>query len=178
MEQIKKNLENGFKLIGELDKLIERWSVIEDYDNYSVSTFGRVRNDKTGQVLKPFSTGRYMVIELKGKGVKVHRLVAQHFLNNNLKKSFVDHIDTNTSNNHFSNLRYSTPSENTINRNKFTNNTTGFTGVYWNNETKKWRVRVAKKHIGYFYSFDEAKEARIKAVNKMFGEYTHSSQQL
>lgn len=32
---------------------IEVWKPVEGYPNYSVSSKGKVRNDKTGRILKP-----------------------------------------------------------------------------------------------------------------------------
>ena len=32
---------------------IEQWRLINDYDNYEVSSHGRVRNNNTGRILKP-----------------------------------------------------------------------------------------------------------------------------
>ena len=44
---------------------------------------------------------------------KIHRLVAEAFIENSDNKPFVNHIDENPHNNHISNLEWSTPRENT-----------------------------------------------------------------
>ena len=68
-------------------KLKETWKQIKGFPNYEVSTYGNVRNVKTGKILKPFIETKqkpYLRVELfnNGKGNKlfVHVLVAKAFL--------------------------------------------------------------------------------------------------
>lgn len=49
------------------------------------------------------------------KCIKIHILVAKHFIPNPDNKPYIDHIDTNTFNNNVENLRWVTPKENTHN---------------------------------------------------------------
>ena len=76
-----------------------------------VSTQGRViiQSRKTRGCRN--SSG-YMQVGYKDKIYKVHRLVAETWLDNPEKKPQVDHIDNNKSNNTLANLRWVTPSEN------------------------------------------------------------------
>ena len=59
----------------------EIWKKIEGYEKYSVSNYGRVRNDNKNLILKPEITrfGYYRVL-LKGKHIFVHQLVARAFI--------------------------------------------------------------------------------------------------
>lgn len=63
---------------------MEEWRTIKDYENYQVSNLGRVRNIKTGKILKPANLKGYCRVELFksgiGKWIFIHRLVAQAFL--------------------------------------------------------------------------------------------------
>lgn len=93
------------------------------YQNYEVSSYGNVRNTKTGNTLTNSlsrSNGYYKVtLSIKENGVRktlpieVHRLVAETFLPYDpLNKFVVDHIDSNKHNNNVSNLQWISVSEN------------------------------------------------------------------
>ena len=92
--------------------------VIGYEDTYLVSEYGDVKRINTNKVLKSNPVKGYLKIELCKDSIRksfsVHRLVAMAFIENPLKKEQVNHIDGNKLNNHFSNLEWSTPKENTI----------------------------------------------------------------
>jgi hypothetical protein len=181
--EIKIRMNQGIKLIMEMDKLFERWKKIDGHDNYSVSTFGRVRNDDTGKIIKNQIRRGYARVGLaKGKKIMltIHRLVANAFVKNKAKKAFVDHIDCNKTNNYFANLRWCSSIENNRNRSVRSNNTSGVIGVSWVKKAKKWKaqIQIGKKNktIGLYDTKDDAIISRINKANELFGEYTHSSQ--
>ena len=89
------------------------------YDNYEVSITGEIRNKTTKRVKKQYigSTGYYMVtFSLKGKSKpqRVHRIIAQAFIENIEKKPHINHIDGNKLNNDVSNLEWVNHKENMI----------------------------------------------------------------
>lgn len=92
----------------------------------------------------------------------------------------VDHIHgSNTLNdNRKSNLRIVTRSQNCMNRDIFSNNKSGATGVYWNKKSKKWNseIDVDGKYIwiGSFNNKEDAINARKKAEEKYFGDFSCS----
>ena len=100
-----------------VDWMIMNWRKIEGFENYSVSDCGHVRNDATGRRKKPMLNKRngYYYVDLWEDNVSrkrpVHRLVAEAFLDNPDSKPTVDHIDGDRTNNHVSNLRWATFSE-------------------------------------------------------------------
>lgn len=96
---------------------MEEWKKIDGYDNYSVSSEGRVRNDKTLRILKVgYNKDGYLNVKLwkngKEKNFLVHRLVAIMFLPNPENKPCVDHINCVRDDNRVENLRWSSQKDN------------------------------------------------------------------
>ncbi len=97
---------------------IENWLSINGYKNYQVSWFGRIRNPKTGRMLKgsPSDSGYLYVCSCR-KGERnmhsIHMLVAHEWVENAKEKRCVDHIDSYRHNNHVENLRFATHTEKT-----------------------------------------------------------------
>ena len=86
---------------------------------YSVSSDGQVRNDKTQRVLKQRSDNEYKVVALSlghgyMKNCRVHRLVAQAFIENPECKEYVNHKDGIRYHNTIDNLEWVTASENSV----------------------------------------------------------------
>lgn len=87
------------------------------FDHIDVSDCGRVKNRRTGTVLKqrPGAHG-YVIVDIKEGGKRitkfVHRLVAVTFLPNPLNLPQVNHKDDNKANNNVENLEWCTVSYN------------------------------------------------------------------
>jgi hypothetical protein len=120
-----------------MDLTREYWVVCKEDERYMISTFGRVRGMRT-DFLKPFyskSNGcenKYASVKLgRYKDYRIHRLMGNNFLPNPNNYPEIDHIDRNSQNNHISNLRWVSRSENQINKNLPCNNTSGIKNIYY-----------------------------------------------
>ncbi|QGT52809.1 HNH endonuclease [Lactococcus phage CHPC129] len=98
---------------------VETFVKIEGFDNYEVSNLGKVRNIKSGRILKPYLNEKgYLKHCLsehnKRKFLFLHRIIATAFIENPEGKPQVNHIDENKLNNDLSNLEWCTVRENMI----------------------------------------------------------------
>lgn len=105
----------------------------------------------------------------------LHRTVYERIAGRPLLTSErVDHKDGNPLNNQRSNLRLATASQNSANRAKAKNNTTGYKGVY-RHKNNWWRAIIQVQgeaiHLGLFRTPEEAHEAYKQAAVKYFGEF-------
>lgn len=88
------------------------------FDNYAVSDNGEIKNIKKNKIIKQYNRpDGYLQVTLwennKGHSIKVHRIVAQYFIEkSDANKTYVNHIDGNKKNNNVNNLEWVTPSEN------------------------------------------------------------------
>lgn len=87
------------------------------YQGYSVSTLGRVRNDRTGRILKPGITKLgYAIVTVGGQSRLVHQLIMSTFMPISKAEAItltdIDHINANRSDNRLSNLRRCTHADN------------------------------------------------------------------
>ena len=65
--------------------MTETYKNIEGFENYSVSDYGNVRNDKTGKILQGKDTRGYLRVDLyknktRHNNIFIHRLTAEAFL--------------------------------------------------------------------------------------------------
>lgn len=83
--------------------------IFRDYEGvYQVSTLGRVKNSKTGNILKAtLNKNGYLYVRLgRGRNVAVHRMVAEAFKPNPHNYPTVDHINRIRTDNRLENLRW------------------------------------------------------------------------
>lgn len=99
----------------------EKWMIIPEQPNYSVSSLGRFRNNRTNRLLKKDENQKYVRISFADKKhYYVHRLVYCVFNNDyDLDGFVIDHIDGNPKNNELSNLQKITQSENCLKQKRF-----------------------------------------------------------
>jgi len=87
----------------------------------------------------------------------------------------VDHRDGNGLHNWRGNLRASTHSQNQWNRPKYSNNTSGFKGVFWHTKCHKWYAKIEanrrQSYLGLFEDIRDAAAAYNAAALRLHGEF-------
>jgi hypothetical protein len=107
----------------------------------------------------------YLSIGVDGRLYSAHHL-AWLYVHGCLPKA-LDHIDGNGINNAIKNLREADHSVNAKNQRLFSNNSSGFAGVYWMKANEKWHARICVNrksiHLGFFNNKADAVKVRIEA---------------
>lgn len=89
----------------------------------------------------------------------------------------VDHIHHDKLDNRKSQLRIVTNSQNQMNKDKPNNNSSGYKGISWHKNCKKWIAQIGLNgkliYLGIFDDIEDAKQARRDAEIKYFGEYNY-----
>lgn len=137
----------------------ERWSTIPGYEHYLVSDQGFVYSFFKNEVMMPEETDKgYLRVCLRNEDgmrkIRVHRLVAEAFLENPENKVQVDHRDGIKSNNKYTNLSWVNNSENQLAAVK-----TGCR-VTKDNYMARWRHRK-KQEV-----FEEKRSVEMDAIRK------------
>jgi hypothetical protein len=154
---------------------LEMTKKIIGYYHYWISEDGDVYSDSTGTFKKlrqvKDSRGYFQVCLCKNgkmKTFRVHRLVAEYFLNDWNAHLEVDHIDMDKLNNKVSNLRMATRSQNKQNNKGL--------GVSFRKDANKWQAYIKindkQKCLGLFLNKEDAIAAREAAV-KQYYTYHH-----
>jgi hypothetical protein len=159
----------------------EEWRSISGHVKYQVSNIARVRNERTGRIMKlNVNSHGYLFLtttaaDKKTTNHKVHRLVAQQFIPNPNNKPTVDHIDGIKTNNKVENLRWATHHEQLGNTSKQLNRTSKYKGVAWHKKFSRWvayiKIGQKLKHLGGFTNEEEAGLAYNMKATEHFGEF-------
>lgn len=162
---------------------MENWKDVVGYEgHFMVSESGKIKSlDRTyvrrdgkkypitGKELTPFigNTG-YTRIALRRNAMQVkysiHRLVAEAFLPKEKGRDFVNHLDGNRLNNHYSNLEWVNNRENSCHKYKNQNTSSKYIGVSYINAKKKFVASICVGNIdinlGAYLTEEEAYAAR------------------
>ena len=155
---------------------------LQDFFDYNQNSGVFTRKKKTGastkvgEIVGKNKGNGYFAFCVLGKLQYVHRM-AWLYVYGEIPSKNIDHINRNPSDNRLCNLRLVNQSQNTANSTIFKANTSGFKGVTFRKDTKKWQAQIMVnyklKNLGSFESKEEAYEARKKAAIKFFGEYSN-----
>ena len=162
----------------------EIWLKVPNYEKYSVSNLGNIKNNFNENLLKfNFGNDEYLFVKFwankKAKLYKVHQVVAMAFLNHVPcgHKLVVNHINGIKTDNRVENLEIVTNRENTstcYNPNKV-NCSSQYIGVDArntnNNCPKKWRAQIVinkkKIFLGNFLTELQAKKMYDHAIGEL-----------
>lgn len=163
-------------------KVEEIWKDIVGFEGlYEISNYGNIKSCKRyvphsrfGKKLVPekkISLGKdkdgyLMAILCKNatrKTVKVHRLVAEAFIQNSCKK-IVNHIDSNKSNNFFQNLEWVSNLENSCHSRLKMKTSSNYVGVHFNKRHKVFIAKIRHNgkiiYLGHFKNEEDAYNER------------------
>lgn len=142
---------------------LEEFVDVKDYQGiYKINKNGDIFSVKYNKILNHSQDGRgYYKTSLykngKKKTIRLHRLIALHFIPNPDNLPVIDHIDRNRTNNNIKNLRWCSYSDNNYNK-----EIKGCIYKYIDKRTEKehihYRVYVRNKQIKQFNTYDEAEE--------------------
>ena len=113
----------------------------------------------------------YAICRWEGKQRKVHRIVMGVVDNTSIE---VDHINGDPSDNRKCNLRICTHSENLKNQKKNSRNTSGYNGVGYDKNKKRWCAEIivnGKRYRKRFKTKEEAITKRKEWEQLYFGEF-------
>jgi hypothetical protein len=117
----------------------------------------------------------YIKITVLGSQYFAHRL-AFLYMEGAFPPHQVDHIYHNRSHNVWKNLRHATGTMNQRNSSGRKNNTSGYCGVHFHRDTKKWEARIKLQgkyqYLGSYKNVEDAARARKEAEIK-FGFHPH-----
>lgn len=124
---------------------------------------GRFAGESAGSI----SADGYRYIKIDRVSYRASR-IAWLYVTGQWPTEEVDHENTIRSDDRFENLREATPTQNSYNRNMRSDNKFGATGIHFHKSKGKWQAYIGHGgrlvHLGYFFTKDEAIEARQAAV--------------
>lgn len=119
--------------------------------------------------MNKFYVGGKLTICGKRKFITLHRWILQPNEN-----SHVDHLNYNTLDNRFENLKECSHAENTRRKSRNSINSVGARGVYWSKQKQKYVGQVRSfgnhYHVGQFDTLEEASEATEKKRRELWGD--------
>jgi len=125
---------------------------------------------------------KYYKIKINQKRYLLHRLAYYHITGIDPAENEVDHINGNSLDNRFDNLRLATHANNGKNVKKRKDNTSGFKGVCWDKRAKKWQAKIKvnnkRIYLGYYNNKFYAALIYARAAKHYFGKWRRDRKHL
>jgi hypothetical protein len=139
---------------------------------------GDFLNRETGKSLGCIKTCKNgyerKIISIKNQKYKASRL-AWFYMTGRWPKTNIDHIDTDSLNNKWHNLREATKQENGWNRGPQSNNTSGYKNITWHKQNKKWQVKFQidgrNKSFGLYEDIELANLVACEVRDVVHGQF-------
>jgi hypothetical protein len=111
----------------------------------------------------------YRKIYLDKERFLAHRVVYK--METGQDPEYIDHENGNTLDNSFKNLKNVSHPDNMQNKKKYSSNSSGYTGIYWEASKNTWLARIykdgVKYYIGRYKNLNDAVSARQAAEKKL-----------
>ena len=127
---------------------------------------------KIGSKAGSVNSDGYVLVKFQNKNYRAHQIIFH--MHYGYVPEFLDHIDGNRLNNKIENLRPATSSQNNQNVKAKITNKLGVKGVCIERGKYKANIKIngKSKHLGYFYSLEEAKIVYEEFSKKIHGNYS------
>lgn len=139
---------------------------LEHFVSVSACNTWNAKNE--GEQACKISTTGYQVINIDGVTLSAHHIA--FVLLTGVKPKEVDHANGIRSDNRWANIRSVSRSENTKNRKRRSDNTSGVMGVCFRKDNGKWRAKIningKRVTLGQFKTKEEAVTARLEAEKR------------
>lgn len=157
-----------------LETILEKFELRDGVVCHKYATFGRTGAIPAGSPAGYTTHNGYLMCCVQGNRLQAHR-IAWALVYGEVPTGDLDHIDGNKQNNHPSNLRLATRSQNNYNAKKRRDNTSGYKGVSFDKARNRWDARFNIEgrtvRLGRFDTAEEAKAAYDKAATALRGEF-------
>lgn len=134
--------------------------------NPEVGVFTRLDSGRVAGVTKKSQFMRYYYTCVEGVKYANHNL-AFLYMTGSFPKASADHINGDSFDNSWLNLRDVSIAENNKNKRKDKRNSSGVTGVHWSKKEKSWKAQITvngkRIHVGYFKDLADAAMERWEA---------------
>lgn len=115
-------------------------------------------------------------IKIRGRFYLAHRLAWLH-VHGEWPPHEIDHINGVRTDNRIANLRQATHQQNSCNKRRFSNNTSGVKGVTWHRHKQKWQAQIQSHgkntYLGSFDRIEDAAEAYKRAAVTRHGAFVN-----